>query len=359
MNPDIQVNHLYSGEDIMSNRFTRKLVVLFFGALLSASFSAVQAETITFATWQGEASTSVHARTLHWFVDEVSKRTEGKHSVRVLWGGAGAAINEVASAVENGVMAAGDLVLPYHPDQFPLNNVVGFFWPQPLSPLEIGQLLEGFLGKYPAFADEMKRYKMKVLGFRPLDNYGFLCTSPIQKVEGFKGKRIRSYGVALPAVIESLGAVPVNLSTPETYEALERNIVDCAPIEAGLGRAWEYDTVAKNWIDVGLGASFGQMLIINQNVFDSLPADFQQVLVEVGAEYLKVFTDEQAKFRNEVIEEWGARDDFKIVDFPKDEFLAVTENDPGVKAVRQRWIDTANGLGVPAEEIAGQLMFDR
>lgn len=342
----------------MSNRFAKTLALLSSGVLLSTSFGAVQAETITYATWQGEASTSVHARTLHWFVDEVSKRTDGKHRVRVLWGGSGAAIDEIASAVENQVVAAGDLVLPYHPDQFPLNNAVGFFWPQPLSPVEISQLLDNFQETYPPFAEEMKRYKMKVLGFRPLDNYGFLCTTPVETVEGFKGKRIRSYGVALPAVIEALGAVPVSLSTPETYEALERAVVDCAPIEVGLGRAWEYDTVATNWMDVGLGASFGQMLIINQNVFDGLPADFQEVLVEVGAEYLKVFTDEQAKFRNEVLKSWADRDDFQIVDFPKDDFLAVTENDPGVQAVRQRWIDTANKLGVPAEEIASQLTYD-
>ncbi|MDZ7839614.1 MAG: hypothetical protein U5R46_02160 [Gammaproteobacteria bacterium] len=343
----------------MFYRFTRKFAALLSGALLSVSFSAVQAETITYATWQGEASTSVHARTLHWFADEVSKRTDGKHRVRVMWGGAAAAIDEIASAVESQVVAAGDLVLPYHPDQFPLNNVVGFFWPQPLSPIEIGHLLENLQETYPPFADEMKRYKMKVLGFRPLDNYGFLCTEPVTEVEGFNGKRIRSYGVALPAVIEAMGAVPVSLSTPETYEALERAVVDCAPIEVGLGRAWEYDTVATNWMDVGLGASFGQMLVINQNVFDGLPADFQEVLVEVGSEYLKVFTDEQAKFRNEVLEDWAARDDFQIVDFPKEEFLSVTENDPGVQAVRQRWIDTANDLGVPAEEIAAELTYDR
>lgn len=343
----------------MCNRFGKKLGLLFSGALLSASFSAVQAETITYATWQGEASTSVHARTLHWFVDEVSKRTDGEHRVRVLWGGSGAAIDEIASAVENQVVAAGDLVLPYHPDQFPLNNAVGFFWPQPLSPTEIGQLLDDLQATHQPFAEEMKRYNMKVLGFRPLDNYGFLCTSPVNTVGEFEGKRIRSYGVALPAVIEALGAVPVSLSTPETYEALERAVVDCAPIEVGLGRAWEYDTVATNWMDVGLGASFGQMLIINQNVFDGLPADFQEVLVEVGAEYLKVFTDEQARFRNEVLEGWADREDFQIVDFPKDDFLAATENDPGVQAVRQRWIDRANELGVPAGEIANQLTYDR
>lgn len=339
--------------------FSRKFGALLSGVLLSASLGTAQAETITYATWQGEASTSVHARTLHWFADEVSKRTDDKHRVRVMWGGAAAAIDEIASAVENQVVAAGDLVLPYHPDQFPLNNVVGFFWPQPLSPIEIGQLLGDLQKTYPTFADEMKRYKMKVLGFRPLDNYGFLCTTPVKDVEGFNGKRIRSYGVALPAVIEAMGAVPVSLSTPETYEALERAVVDCAPIEVGLGRAWEYDTVATNWMDVGLGASFGQMLVINQDVFDGLPADFQKVLVEVGSEYLKVFTDEQAKFRNEVLEDWAARDDFQIVDFPKDDFLSVTESDPGVQAVRRRWIDTANDLGVPAEEIAAELTYER
>lgn len=343
----------------MITKTAKSLTLLASGAVLSATLGTVQAETITYATWQGQSSSSVHARTLHWLADEVDKRTDGEHRVRILWGGAVAQIDEIASAVENGVVDAGDLVNPYHPDQFPLNNVVGFFWPQPHNPVEIGELLGDFLETYPSFAQEMARYNMKVLGFRPLDNYGFLCTTPLRTVEDFEGKRIRSYGVALPAVIESLGAVAVSLSTPETYEALERGIVDCAPIEVGLARAWEYDTVATNWMDVGLGASFGQYLIINQGVFDSLPGDFQDVLEEVGAEYLEVFTDEQARYRDEVLQEWAERDDFEIVDFPQEDFLEITENDPGVEAVRQRWVDTARELGVPAEEIAEQMTFDR
>lgn len=337
---------------------TGKLTPFIVGAVLSASVGSVHAETITYATWQGEASSSTHAKLLHWFVDEVEQRTDGEHSVRVLWGGAGAAIDEVASSVENGVVAAGDLVVPYHPDQFPLNNVVGFFWPQPLSPFEIGEMLDDLIDTHEPFAQELSRHNIKVLGYRPLDNYGLLCTEPVRSAAEFNGKRIRSYGVALPAAIEAIGGVPVSLSTPETYEALERGIVDCAPIEAGLGRAWEYDTVATNWMDVGLGASFGQYLIINQSIFNSLSDDFQQVLEEVGAEHLAAFTEEQARFRDEVIEGWAARDDFEIVDFPKEEFLEITENDPGVAAVRQRWIETANGLGVPAEQIAERLAFE-
>lgn len=129
----------------------RKCILYVSGAVLSTALSIVQADTITYATWQGKSSSSVHARTLHWFADEVDKRSDGKHRVRILWGGSGAKINEIASVVENGVVAAGDLVNPYHPDQFPLNNVVGFFWPQPHSPKEIGLLLQDFLKNIPLF----------------------------------------------------------------------------------------------------------------------------------------------------------------------------------------------------------------
>jgi hypothetical protein len=44
----------------------------------------------------------------------------------------------------------------------------------------------------------------------------------VRSVADFEGKRIRAFGIALPAAIQAIGGVPVSMSTVETYEALER-----------------------------------------------------------------------------------------------------------------------------------------
>lgn len=325
---------------------------------LMAPAGGALAEGVTFATWQPEASESLHATSLHWFIEEVNKRTNGEHEVDMYWGGSIASITEIPNAVENGVADMGDLVVPYFPDQFPLNNAISFFWPQPNSPRELGDMMAGYHEQYPEFGEELARYNLKLIGLRPLGHYGITCREPVESLEDFEGRRIRAYGLALPAAIEALGAVPVSMSTPETYEALERGVLDCTPIEPILSRAWHYDDVAPYFVDVPLGASWGQFIVINQESFDALPEDFQKVLVEVGEEYLIHFTDEQVERTAEVRALWQEEDNkYEIIEIDDDKFLEITENDPGVKAVRDQWVERAEEAGIPGGKIADQLTF--
>lgn len=136
------------------------------GAALS--LSSAQAVTLTYATWQPEASDDLHAVSLHWLAEQLEERTDGQHSLQIYWGGTLAGISEIGDAVENGLADMGDLVVPYFPDQLIVNNAIGFFWPQPHSPLELAELMQGFHAEIPQFSEELTRYNMKLLGLRPL-----------------------------------------------------------------------------------------------------------------------------------------------------------------------------------------------
>ncbi|MGE3881866.1 MAG: TRAP transporter substrate-binding protein DctP [Flavobacteriaceae bacterium] len=326
------------------------------GAIIAGT-AAANARTLTFATWQPEASTSLHATSLHWFAEELEKRTDGKHSLNIFWNGTVAGISDIGNAVESGLADMGDLVVPYFPDQYPLNNAISFFWPQPRTPLELSEMMADLHRKYPPFSEELTKFNLKLIGLRPLGYYGMMCREPIRSMDDFKGKRIRSYGVALPAVVEALGAVPQSMSTVEIYEALERGVIDCAPIEPILAHGWKYDEVAKYFVDVPLGASWGQFIVMNADVFEGLPDDLKQTITELGNDYHVYFSEQQEKQTAEVMDGWEKREDFEVIKIPAEEFLAVTENSPGVAKVRQQWIEKAKAAGLPADEIASGLSF--
>lgn len=328
------------------------------GLGLALAFAApAGAETLTYATWQPEASTDLHATSLHWFARQLSERTNGAHSLQVFWGGTVAGISEIPDAVENGVADMGDRVIPYFPDQYPVNNAISFHLPQPHSPLELAELMKSLHETYPQFGEELERYKLKLIGLRPLGYYGILCSTPIGSIADLKGKRIRPFSVASAAAITALGAVPVQMSTVETYESLERGVLDCTAIEPVIARGWRYDEVATHYVDIPLGASWGQFIIINTASYDRLPDDLKETLVTLGAEYHVYFTAEQERLTAEVMEEWRARDGFTITTVSSEDLLAITENDPGIAAVRKQWADRATAVGVPAEEVAARLAF--
>lgn len=335
------------------NFFKRMLCL---GTALAIAAPA-SAETLTYATWQPEASADLHATSLHWFAEQLSERTNGAHSLQIFWGGTVAGINEIPDAVENGVADMGDLVVPYFPDQFPINNGISFHLPQPHSPLELAEMMQSLHETYPQFGEELARYNLKLIGLRPLGYYGILCSTPIASIDDLRGKRIRPFSVASAAAITSLGGVPVQMSTVETYEALERGVLDCTAIEPVIAHGQLYDEVAKHYVDIPLGASWGQFIVINTGVYETLPDDLREALDTLGADYHTYFTQEQERLTAEVMDTWAAQDDFTITTISADELLAVTEADAGVADVRAQWAARATEAGLPAEDIAAQLAY--
>lgn len=327
-----------------------------FGAALACIGAAQAATTLNYVTYKPQG-TDPQASTTQWFADEVAKRTNGEYKVRIHWGGSVAGINEIPNAIENGVGDLGDVVTPYFPDQLLVNNAVSYYWPQPNSPIELGHLMENWHKTIPQFSAELAKYNMKLLGVRPLETYGMICTRPIKTLADLKGLRIRSYGFALPAVIKALGGVPVSLGTPETYEALERKIVDCAPIGITLAHGWKYDEVAKYFIEMPLGATWGHLIAMNMEKFNALPKNVQTALLDIGKEYLPRYCDALNAAEQEIRKRWADTGKVEVIQFPAAEFTKVIAKDPGIQAVRDEWVKRAKAQGVDTAPIVDALSF--
>jgi TRAP-type C4-dicarboxylate transport system substrate-binding protein len=326
--------------------------VLAFGVLSAAA----HADTLKWITFKPQNANDAQSITTQWMVDEFKKRTGGKHEFQVFWGGSVAKAKEVPDALSGGAGDIGDIITPYFPDKFPLNNAVGFFIPQPKSTIEVGLLMELWHTQYPQFDEELKKYNLKTIGFRPLGNYGIICTKPVKSLADFKGKRIRTYGFAYPALVQALGGTPVSMSSSDGYEALQRGILDCSPIDPVLAHGWKYDEVAKYYINVPIGASFGHMITMNRKSYDKLDPQTRAILDGLGREYTVRYSVQMEILKDQIIQGWKKKG-VTVINLPKEEFVSKVVNFPAVKAVRQKWIDRANALGVPAEKIAEDLTF--
>lgn len=331
-------------------------VVAFGASLLSPQ--AARAQTLNWVTYKTQGAGDPQAITTQWFADELSRRTNGKYKIRIHWGGSVAGINEIPNALENGIGDIGDIVTPYFPDQLLVNNAISYFWPQPNSAVELGLLMAVWDQTVPQFREELAKYKLKMVGLRPLESYGMICTKPVRSVADIKGLRIRSYGFALPAIINALGAVPVSMGTPETYEALERKIVDCSPVGPTLAAGWKYDEVAKYYVEIPLGASWGHLIAMNLEKYNALPKDIQQILDAIGREYLIQYCIEMQKAEIAVRGRWRETKKVEVIPFPLDQFVAAVRNDAGIKKVQSEWIQRAKAAGVQTDDIVRALSFE-
>jgi TRAP-type C4-dicarboxylate transport system substrate-binding protein len=288
---------------------------------------------------------------------EIKKRSKGKHSVTMLWGGTVVKVGEVASAVQNDIIDMGPLVTPYFPDQFPINNMIPFFWPQPKNQAQLGALMLKWDAEYPAFRNELAKYKLKMVSIRPLPAYGIICTKPVRTLADFKGLRIRSYGIALPAMLEAIGAVPVSMADVDGYEALSNGILDCSPGDPALTANWKWTEVAKYFIDVPMGASWGHIVIMNIDKYNALPPDYKKIIDDMKKDYLAEFLRSYAKATADTLAGWKKSGKVEVIHFPKDEFLKATLGNAKVQSVRNSWIARAVKAGM-SEENARKVVKD-
>ena len=121
-----------------------------------------------------------------------------------------------------------------------------------------------------------------------------------------KGMKARVSGDLANKAMQDLGASPVNITVAEMYEALERGVIDSVSLYAasmkdyGMGELVKYGTSGVAFGGSGIG------LIVNEKIFQGLPENVQEALVQAGDE----FTESNAKFFDEhnvsVLEEFKA-----------------------------------------------------
>lgn len=335
----------------------RKLTMLASAAAVAGMMLAggASAKEFKYITFKPQAANDAHSQTLQWFVDEFNKRLAGKHSMKIFWGGSVAQVKEIPDALETGIGDFGDIVVPYFQDKFLINGIVTFFSPQPHSEIELGQKLIQWYEQYPQFDAEMKKYNTRIVGWRPLEDYGIMCVKPINSAEDLKGLRIRSYGHALPRLIEQLGGTPVSMTTSDAYEALERHILDCTPTGVTLARGWKFEEVAKYYVKVPLGANWGHFIAMNRGSYDSLDDQSKAIVDGLGKEYLIHYVNVLTKLTEEIQAEWKTKG-VKIMPFPLEPFAKAANSD-AVKKIQQDWVDRASKTGLPAAELAEYFSF--
>ena len=124
-------------------QFIGRFCVAATAAALAFAFSGavapVQAKTLKWITFKPEAAGDAQSISTKWFVEEFKKRTGGKDTIQMFWGGSVAKSKEIPDALSGGVGDIGDIITPYFPDKFPLNNAIGYFIPQPHSTIEIAR----------------------------------------------------------------------------------------------------------------------------------------------------------------------------------------------------------------------------
>jgi TRAP-type C4-dicarboxylate transport system substrate-binding protein len=129
-------------------------------------------------------------------------------------------------------------------------------------------------------------------------------SKPVHKMEDMKGLKFRGHGTSA-AVVKALGGTPVPKPMPETYQMLQKGVVDGAvyPFEANKG--WKLGEVTRYCTaDFTAAYTTSFFVVMNKDKWNSLSAANQKIIEQINKEWI----DKHA-------EAWDASDAEGIVFF--------------------------------------------
>lgn len=241
--------------------------------------------------------------------------------------------------------------ISYAMDKMPLSRVAEL-------PSAFATSKEGSMAYWKLVNDVLLESEFLANGVRPvwaatLPQYQVVTTSKkIESLDDFKGLKIRSTGGALDLTLNALGATPVSIPAPETYTALERGTVDGALYPITSYEPYQLHQIAKYSTSNAMMGSFVVVYAINEEVFQSLPENVKQAMIQAGeetVEHFSSFLDQEVqtlieKFRNEGMEMYEL----------SDELLA--EMEEKLQPVWDDWASKNASAAVPGQEVLNRFL---
>lgn len=328
------------------------------GTCLQVAACAILFATPTFAEKIKMTAASSHPPVLPWvevitnhIVPETNKRLAAMGSDNeILWteAYAGALFNapNALEGVEGGLADLAWVGTIFEPSKLPLQNV-HFYAPFAVSDVhaltEIGNELHA---NVPAMNEQWDKYNQKFLGAMADGSYHLITNKPINSLEDLKGMKLLAGG-AVANWLQGTGATAVNSAFPEFYNSISTGIADGAVMTINGMLPFKIHEVAPYITLIDMGGPITGALTINNDTWEVLPEDVQNVLLELGTEYSTMVANSVAS-REE-----------KFLGMMKEQGATVSTLDP---AERQKWAEVLPDLagdwvklngdaGLPAAEV--------
>lgn len=213
---------------------------------------------------------------------EVEKRTNGQVVVEYFPGQTLTKAKQVYDGVVEGISDVGFSVLAYTRGRFPVISAVDLplgYTSGMVATKVVNAVYEKFQPK-----ELMDTKVMYLHAHGP----GLIHTKgkAVRKMEDMKGLKFRGHGTSA-LVVKALGGTPVPKPMPETYQMLQKGVVDGAvyPFEANkgwkLGEVTDYCTA-----DFSAAYTTSFFVVMNKDKWNSLSADNQKIIEQINKEWV-------------------------------------------------------------------------
>lgn len=168
----------------------------------------------------------------------------------------------------------------------------------------------------------------------------------IRVPEDLKGLKVKTAGGITSEMYKFMGAVPVTISHGETYEALDKGVIQAANYYSMAVKS----SGAEEILNYGVFPHVGSVihgLVVNEKVWQGLSEDTQKAMIQAGEEIMEsageIYKEETNKFNEEFVKNGGTI--AELTKKEQEEWTKVTEE------FNQSWLEKNKSDGHSYEEV--------
>lgn len=298
-----------------------------------------------------DPGTSVVGDGIRWWASEVEKRTNNAVKIEVIWGGVIASAMEFPNSMKSGTTDLGHAYFTYYPKLFTILGIgsspVAFTTTYPVNPIADWQAVAKLRKEFTVIDDEFAKQNLKLVselwGLEPM---GAVTRKPVRSIDDFKGKKIRS-GPTAGDQWKAVGAVPAFIPVTETFDSLDKGVVDGSQASMDHMMRFKFYEVAKYYTSgITLPVHSANGIVMNLDSWKALPADIQQVMLSVGdtsfLDMLSKMLYQSSIKGKEVLKKAGV----EVIPFPPED-MEKWQKSPSLADSAEQWIKDQVKAGVP------------
>jgi len=192
-------------------------------------------------------------------------------------------LTQMKDALQSQVAEVGNLLPLYFPADLPMMSVTGQVSLTSKNPHAMGAAMTEFIVNCAPCQDEMKALGFVYLGSGASDLYEFITTKPVKTAADLEGLRLRSGGAPWARLAENFGAVPVQMSVFDQFEAMNSGTIDGTMASVGDLLSFRLVEVAKHITKVPIGGYTSTSNFTVSNVtWESLSGDERAAMVRAA-----------------------------------------------------------------------------
>ncbi len=313
----------------------KKLTTLIFAVLLLSGLGMAKTKWDMHIAWP---ASNFHTKGVMMFADMVAKATNGQLEIVVHPGGAlGFKGQEVLGAVRSGTLPIAELFMGNARGDDPIFGLTSV----PLLVKNYDEAWKLYQIAKPYYEKALERQNAKFLYAVPWPPSGLYTKKLLKSTADFKGLKIRTYDANSAEFVTLLGGQGIAIPFSELYTALSTGLVNGVLTSTQTGvdaKLWE----VTNYFHRINYAFPLNMVFVNKQAFDRLPADQQKAILDAAAK-VEAYQWKQSKKADLASEITLKTHGMKIVTKITPELQSAMQK--AAQQILQKWLKEAGATG--------------